>query len=528
MSGEQTQDTRYGQGSMAQSAALVMVMTIASGLLGVLRNSVIASRFGTGSDYAAYLAVFGLLDFIYRLVIGGALGSAFIPVFTAYLARRDEAGAWRLASTVLNIALVVVLAVAGIVALGAPLLVRYVVAPGFSPEQQALTVRLTRLLLIQPILLGVGGLAMAALNSFRRFLLTSLAPLVYNLGIIAGAYFLAPRWGIDGLVAGVWIGAGLYVPVLLPGLLLCRARYSFAWDWKEAGVREVGRLLLPRLLGAAAFQVNFIAINALATFSGALAVTAIGYAYQIFFYPLNILGISLATVAFPTFSALANEGRMEEFRRTVVRMLRLVFFLSLPAAALLLVLRRPVIALLYERGSFTPEDTAATAYALLFYMLGLTSGCVTEIVVRAFYALHDTRTPVAVGVGVVVLNIALGAGLRLAIGYAGLALSFTITNTLGPLALLFLLRRRVAGVVDRALLWSGLRSLGAAALAAGAGALLLPLAERLLPGGGFLVQLLRLALLTGAGGGLYLGAAFLLRSPEVREAWELVRRRVRA
>ena len=212
-------DTRYGSSSIARSAALVMTMTVVSGLLGVLRNSVIASRFGTSSDYAAYLEVVGLLAFIYRLVIGGALGSAFIPVFTAYLARKDEAGAWKLASVILNIALVVVLVVAGVVAWIAPWLVRFVVAPGFSPEQQALTVRLTRLLLIQPVLLGVGGLAMAALNSFRRFTLTALAPLAYNLGIITGAYFLAPRWGIDGLVAGVWIGSALYIPDLLPGLL---------------------------------------------------------------------------------------------------------------------------------------------------------------------------------------------------------------------------------------------------------------------------------------------------------------------
>jgi len=521
-------DLRYGRGGMARNTAIVMGMTVLSGLLGLLRESIIASRFGTGDDLAAYKLAYSIPDLIYVVIIGGALGTALIPVFTAYLARRDDAGAWRLASTILNLALVVVLVAAGLVFFLAPWLVAGVIAPGAAPAVQALTVRLTRILLLQPILLGVGGLAMAVLNAFRRFLLTALAPLVYNLSIIAGAYFLAPRWGIDGLIVGVLVGAALYLPVLLPGLVLCRARYAFSWDVREAGVREVGRLLLPRLLGQAVFQVNFIAIRSLATFSGSLGVTAIDYAYRLLYLPLNILGISIGTVAFPTFSALVNEGRMEDLRQTLARVLRVVFFLSLPAAALMLALRRPLVTLLFERGAFTTADTVATSAAFLWFIVGLTSGCVTEIAVRAFYALHDTRTPVVVGAIIVALNVGLGALLSWLLGYVGLAVSFTLTNTLEPLALMVLLRRRLERIEGRALLESGLRSLGAAAAAAGLVALLLPVVEGLLPGAGLAAQLLRLGGLALVGGGLYLGAALLLRSPEVREAWELVGRRGRS
>lgn len=521
-------DPRYGRGGMARNTVVVMVMTVASGLLGLLRESVLAARFGTGDAYAAYLAAFSIPDLVYLLVIGGALGSAFIPVFTAYLVRKDDAGAWRLASTVLNLALVVATALAGLTALLAPWLVRWLIAPGFSPEQQALTVRLTRLLLVQPILLGIGGLAMAALNAFRRFLLTSLAPLVYNLCIILGALLLSARWGIYGPVIGVLVGAALYLPVLLPGLLRSRMRYTFSWEWREAGVREVGRLLLPRMVGQAAFQVNFIAIKALASFSGSLGVTAINYAYRLLYLPLNILGISIGTVAFPTFSALVNEGRVDDMRQTLARVLRVVFFLSLPAAALMLVLRRPLVTLLFQRGAFTTADTAAASAAFLWFIVGLTSGCVTEIAVRAFYALHDTRTPVVVGAIVVALNVGLGALLSWLLGYVGLAVSFTVTNTLEPATLLILLRRRLERIEGRALLGSGLRSLGAAAAAAGLVALLLPVVEGLLPGAGLAAQLVRLALLTVLGGGFYVGAALLLRSPEVREAWELVGRRGRS
>ncbi|MGC9025603.1 MAG: murein biosynthesis integral membrane protein MurJ, partial [Chloroflexia bacterium] len=406
-------------------------------------------------------------------------------------------------------------------------LVRWIIASGYPEPQQALTVRLTRLLLLQPILLGIGGLAMAVLNAFRRFLLTSLAPLVYNLSIIAGAAFLGPRWGIDGLVAGVLIGAALYLPVLLPGLRLCRARYVFSLDWREAGVREVGRLLLPRILGQAAFQVNFVAITALASFPGSLAVTAINYAYRLLGFPLAILGVSLGTVAFPTLAALANQGQMEDFCRTLSRVVRVALFLALPAAALLLVLRLPLIRLLFERGEFGPESTLATAQAFCFFALGLPAACVTEILLRAFYALHDTRTPVAVGAAIVALNVALGAGLLQVLGFAGLALSFSFTNSLETGTLLFLLRRRLRRVEGKAILRSGLRSLTAAMLAAGATALLLWGSERHIPTSGVAVRALYLAFLALMGAGLYLALAALLHRSEVGEAWALLRRRIR-
>jgi putative peptidoglycan lipid II flippase len=505
-----------------------MAMTVASGLLGLLRESIFASRFSTGADMAAYKLAYSIPDLIYVVVVGGALGAAFIPVFTAYLARKDDAAAWRLASTALNLALVAVLIAAGLTFLLAPWLVPLLIAPGETPAVQSLTTQLTRILLIQPILLGLGGLAMAALNAFRRFLLTALAPIVYNLSVIAGAYFLAPYWGIYGVVTGVLAGAALYLPVLLPGLFLCRMRYTFSWDWREPGVREVGRLLLPRLLGQVAFQVNFIAIRALSSFSGSLGVTAIDYAYRLFYFPLNILGISLGTVVFPTFAALANESRADDFRQTLARVLRVIFFLSLPVAALMAVLRVPLITLLLEHKEFTAADTLATARPFLFFILGLTSGCVTEICVRAFYALHDTRTPVLVGAAVVALNIGLGALLSWLLGYVGLAISFTVTNTVEPATLLVLLRRRMGGFEGRALLQSGLRSLGAAVVAAVAVALILSLVEqRILPGASLGTQLVCLAGLALLGGALYLGAAVALRSPEVREAWELVARRAR-
>ncbi|MBN1485857.1 MAG: murein biosynthesis integral membrane protein MurJ [Chloroflexia bacterium] len=527
---EPLNDPRYAHGGMARHAAIVMTATVFSRLLGMLRQSVIGARFGTSDEFAAYAAAFGIPDTIYLLVIGGALASAFIPVFSAYLARRDDAGAWKLASRVLNLALLASLVAAGLAFLLAPLLVRWVVAPGFAPPLQALTVRLVRLLLLQPILLGLGGIGMAILNTFRRFLLPSLAPLVYNLSIIGGALFLAPRWGIDGLVAGVLIGAGLYVLVMLPGLRLCRMRYHFSWDWRGPGVREVGRLLAPRLLGQMAFQLNFIAIRALASFETqeSLAVGALEYAYRLLYLPLGILGVSLGTVSFPTLAEQANAGRMDAFRTTLNRVLRVVLFLSLPATTLLLVLRVPIVQLLFEREAFGPADTAATAQAFSFFVLELSAACLLEIVVRAFYALHDTRTPVIWGVVAVVGNVALGVVLRPALGFAGLALGFSLATIVQTAALLFLLWRRIEETRAGHLLQSGLRSLGAALLAAAAVWLSWPRIMALFGGPSLVSQLLRLGGAGLLGGGLYLALAALLRSPEIGEAWELLRRRNRA
>jgi putative peptidoglycan lipid II flippase len=517
-------DRRFGHGSMAKHAAIVMAMTVLSGLLGVLREVVFAHRFATSDAYAAYVTAFSLIDVIYALVIGGALGSAFIPVFTGYLVRRDDRGAWKMASTVLNLALLAALLLAGLVFVLAPWLIRWFVAPGFDAGQRALVVRLTRVLLLQPILLGIGGLAMAVLNAFRRFLLTSLAPLVYNLCIIAGALFLAPRWGIYGPVAGVLVGAGLYLPLLLPGLILCGMRYIPSLDWREPGVQEVARLLLPRLLGQALFQINLMAIKALASFRLSQGVATLWYAYRLFGLPLGILGVSLASVAFPTLAALANEGRQDDFRHTLSRLLRVTLFLALPLAALMMALRTSLVAFLFQHGAFTAADTRATAHVFLFFALGLPAACVTEIVLRSFYALHDTRTPVWVGTGIVTANIALGAGLLPLLGAAGLALAFSVTNTAEMGILLLLLRKRTAGLEEETLLRSAVRGTLAAALAGLAASIALPMLERLLPGASS-AELVQLAGAAATGAAVYLLVAVLVRSPEPAEAWAVLRRR---
>ena len=268
---------------------------------------IISARFGTSAEYDAYLAAFRVPDMIFYLVAGGALGSAFIPVFTGCLTRRQLTGAWRLFSAVSNLVLIVMTALAVMAAVIAPWLVSTILAPGFDPWQQTLTVELMRWMLISTVVFGVSGIIMGALNSFQHFLLPALAPILYNLSIILAAWFLAPHYGVYGLVIGVIVGAGLHLDVQLFGLWRYKARYYRTLGLNNPKVREVGRLMAPRVLGLAVVQINFWVNTLLASTLVSGSLSALNYAWLLMLLPQGIIAQGVATAAFPTFAAL--EGR---------------------------------------------------------------------------------------------------------------------------------------------------------------------------------------------------------------------------
>jgi putative peptidoglycan lipid II flippase len=458
---------------IARAAGLVMALFIASRVLGLAREIVIARQFGTSAELDAYLAAFRLPDLLFQLVAGGALGSAFIPTFTGHLAREDLAGAWRLTSAVINWVLLILTTLALLAAWGAPLLVARVVAPGFSPPQQALTAELMRLMLISTVVFGVSGVVMGALNARRHFLLPALAPIIYNLAIIGGALLLGPRWGVRGLAIGVVTGACGHLVVQLPELFRQGMNYHPILAPRDPGVREVARLMAPRALGLAAVQLNFLVNIILASSLTTGSIVALNYAFLLMLLPQGIFAQAVATAAFPTFSILVAQGAGAEMRRTFANTLRAVLYLSVPAAVGLVVLRRPLVALLLQRGAFTADSTAAVAWALLFYALGLVGHAAVEILARAFYALHDTKTPVAVGVAAMLGNVGLSlAFLQLfrAGGWAphgGLALANSVATTAEMAALLLLLRGRLGGLEGRDLAAATARiALGAALMGA--------------------------------------------------------------
>ena len=511
---------------IARAAGLVMALFVVSRALGLAREMVISGQFGTSGNLDAYLAAFRLPDLIFQIIAGGALGSAFIPTFASYLGRDDQQGAWRLASAVINLVLLLTAALSVLAAIAAPWLVAGLIAPGFNPEQQALTVRLMRIMLVTPAIFGVSGVVMGILNARQHFLLPAVAPILYNLGIIAGAIFLAPAMGVYGLALGVAVGAAGHLLVQVPGLIRHKLRYAPILGMHDPGVHEVGRLMVPRMVGLAAVQLNFLVNTTLASGLAAGSLAALNYAWLLMLLPQGVFAQAVATAAFPTFSLQVAQGQRDEMRASLAATLRAVLYLTVPAAAGLLVLRVPLTQLLFERGAFAADSTRLVAWALACYALGLPAHSLVEIVVRAFYALHDTKTPVGVGVAAMGLNVTLSLAsipIFKAAGWpahAGLALSNSLATTVEMAVLLWLIRRRLGGMEGRRLFRAAVRIVVCAAyMGATIGGLAWLLAGRSFPA--WLVAGLPVAV----GAVVYAGASLLLGGSELDSLWGMVRPR---
>ncbi len=522
--------------SLALNTMIVSGAFVISRALGLLREAVIAGQFGTGGQASAYAVAFGIPDTLFLLIIGGAVGSAFIPVFTELIGKGKEEQAWRLASTLINASVVLLSLGAIAMSFAAPALVATVIAPG-NEVDQGLVVELTRILLLSPLLMGLGGWAMGILNARQHFSLPAFAPIAYNLAIIFGALVFVPLFGmgIHGVAWGVVLGAALHFGVQVPGLVRAGMRYSLRLNVGDEGVKEVGKLLLPRIVGQAAFQANIVGAKSFATTVSASSVAAFNYAYLLMILPHGVFAMSLATVTFPTMAAQYAEGNLEGLRETLSRAIRVLVFLTLPSAVGMFVLRSEIVATLLQFGAFNAQSTRLVASALGYFALGLVAYSVVEVLTRAFYALHDTATPVGVAVLTVAMNLSLSGLLVFGLGWDqdGLALSLALTTTVEMVLLWLLLGRKLPGWRVSSL---GLPvSVGKSALASAAMAtallLLMPALGYLLghflqisPNGKLGAGLLTVAGV-GVGGAVYLGAAMLLRSEELGEALRVALRR---
>jgi putative peptidoglycan lipid II flippase len=448
---------------IARAAGTVMVALVLSNLTGLVRQILVADAFGTGGAIDAFNAANRVSETLFYLVAGGALASAFIPTFTSLLTKEERKGAWYLASSIFNLILVVISVAALLAAYFAPQIVRYVLAPGFadSPEVEALTISLLRLMLPSAVIFSISGLVMGILNSNQRFFIPALAPSMYQVGLIIGVLFLAPQMGIFGLAWGVLIGASLHLLLQIPLLFRLGGRYYLTLGLKSADVYEVARLMAPRLLGVAVVQLNFWINTRIASQHVQGSVTAIVLAFSLMLMPQAAIAQSIAIAALPTFSAQVARGKLDQMRSSLAGSLRGALLLSLPATVGLILLRRPLITLLYQRGAFTEFSTELVAWALLWYAVGLVGHSVVEITSRAFYALHDTKTPVFVGIVAMSLNVIfsyLFAGLFARFGWmphGGLALANSLATALEMIALLILMRGRLSGLNGREILRGG-------------------------------------------------------------------------
>ncbi|MEO6294642.1 MAG: murein biosynthesis integral membrane protein MurJ [Candidatus Limnocylindria bacterium] len=517
-------------GRVLVTASLILtVAALASRLLGWIRLLVIGSQFGASRELDAYFAAFRIPDAIFQLVVAGALSAALIPVFQGYRAHGQDEEAWRLASSVINLVLIALGVLSLLMAIFAPVLVP-IVTPGFDAPTTELTIRMTRVMLLSPVLIGMGAVVTGILNSYQQFTVPAIAPLLYNLAIIGAAIFLAPIMGVEGLAVGVAIGSMAHLVIQLPNLARVGQRYDLTIGLGHPGVRKVALLMGPRTLGLAAGQINFLVSTVLASGLPEGSLTAYNYAFQLSQIPVGVIGVSIAVALFPTLSSDAALGRIGEIRRQVAGAVRVLVFVAAPLTAIMIVLREPLTSVFYQYGLFSQSATERTASTLLFFAIGLVGHIVVHVLTRAFYAMQDTKTPVTWAIVAVAINVPLMAWLVGPMGVEGLALALSISAVIEVIGLLWSLRRRIESVDEGAIL----RSLGRAAVASFAAGLLMLGGLTLVQGslGGLLDnafgRLLALLVLSAAGGAIFLLVAAALRSPELQQLRGILRRRSRS
>lgn len=443
------------------AAVILAGASFASKILGLIRNHVLAGAFGAGDTLDAYYAAFRIPDAIFQFLVLGALSAGFIPVFIELMEKRGDQ--WKVTATILN-ALVIFLALFSFLfILFAPRLTP-LIAPGFSGEKLALTIQLARIMALGPIFLGISAVLSGVLQSYRRFVIYALAPLFYNAGIILGALWLVPIFGVPGLALGVVAGAMLHMAVQIPAARACGFRFSLNIDLKSEPVRRIAWLSVPRIAGLAVTQINFFAITLFASKLAAGSLSVFNLANDIQSVPIGLFAISLATAAFPSFSQFSARGEIDGFRRSFSSTARLILFLTIPFAVLLLLLRAQIVRVLLGSGEFDWTDTIATADALAFFSLSLFAQALLPLLTRAFYALKDTFSPLLAGACGVTVNILLALTFREPLGVAGLALAFSLASIINIIILWLMLRGRL-GSLDEASIIPSLLKISAAALA---------------------------------------------------------------
>ena len=520
--------------SLARAGLIVTGMFLVSRLLGYVRTIVFAAAFPDVAQLAPFFAAFRIPDFLFQLVAAGALSSALIPVIAGLFAKEEEARAWRVVSTVTTLMLSALLVLAALVLWFAPGLVA-VMTPGFDAGQLAETTDLTRIMVLSPLFLAAGAIATSVLNSRERFGAAALAPLVYNVAMIAGAVFLVPAFGVAGLAYGVVLGAIGHIVVQVPALLGIGARIRPLVDLRDDQARTALLLMVPRAIGLGATQIVFLVMTSLASTLGPTALPVFNFAFATLQIPIGVIGVPLGVVLLPSLSREAALGAGEGFTRLVTRGLALLGYVMVAIAALGMVVSGDVVRLLFGVAGLEPEVLDATAAALAIFLLGLTAHSLITVLARAFYALQDTATPVGAALVAVVANIVVANALVGPMGLNGLAAAIAISAWLETAVLVVLLMRRVPGIrPGMAHVWVVVAK---TVLVSAAGAAVAYLIDQALIGAwgaspGFLAVLVRLCLAAAAGGLVIVGGSLALRISElgtiVGVVVDLVRRRGRA
>jgi putative peptidoglycan lipid II flippase len=513
--------------SVVKAAGVIGVATFSSRILGFVRDMVLASLFGATPAADAFFVAYRIPNLLRELFAEGSMSSAFIPVFTEYQKLKSKQDAWELASAVFTTLLTIVtgLTIAGILAASG---IVWVLAPGFhdDPAKLGMTTLLTRIMFPYLIFISLAALAMGVLNSLRAFAAPAFSPVFFNIFIIGSALFVSPMMPepILGVAIGVVAGGAAQFAMQLPSLSLRGMLFRFRFEPGHPGVRRIGALMVPSLLGLSVTQINITVSTILASFFAG-GPTYLFYGMRLIQFPLGIFGVALATAILPTLSAQAARGALDELRTTLGFGLRMILFIIFPAMLGLILLRQPIVHLFFEHGTFTAHDTAETAVAVLCYSAGLWAFGGVRIIVSAFYSLQDTRTPAISAAIAVVANLVFSLLLMSSLGAAGLALATALAGMVNGGILIAVLHRRLSGVewasVGRSSLRVLIASIPLVAICAWTAS-----ADVWTHSGEWIEKSIMLCIAIGLSVSGYLGIHALLRSEEVDLVWGMVRKKM--
>ncbi|MBU4345598.1 MAG: murein biosynthesis integral membrane protein MurJ [Proteobacteria bacterium] len=514
---------------VTKAAGVVGAATLLSRLFGFIRDVVIAWFFGAGLSSDAFFVAFRIPNLLRRLFAEGSLSIAFIPVFTEYLTIKGRDEAFKLARAAIWLLSMVLAIVAVLGVLLSPVIIK-VIAPGFisSPEKFFLTVNLTRIMFPYIFFIGLVALCMGILNSLGHFAAPALAPVFLNIAMICSVFFISPYMSdpVTGLAIGVLIGGVLQLALQIPFLIKKGLYFLQRVKIFHPGLKRIGLLMLPAVFGAAVYQINILVSTLLASLLPEGSVSYLYYADRLVQFPLGIFAIATATAILPSLSRQASSGDLGAVKDTFAHAMKLVLFITIPSMVGLIILREPIVALLFKRGVFDSKATQLTAYALLYYGIGLWAFSGVRIVVSTFYALQDTRTPVRMAVISIIANIVLGIILMGPLAHGGLALATSLASMLNFGLLIRALKIKLGSLGLRSIAESACKSVLCAAIM---GAVVMVVSIFMIPSAEGSLHSLFFGLIgTIIIGFLFYGSfSFLIKSPEMEKLWGIIVKGIR-
>lgn len=444
-----------GENSVRGASIILMVTLTVSNLLGLIRDRFLTKNIAT-YDLDIYYASFRIPDLVFNFLILGAITSAFIPIFTDFIAKKNLKEGYRVTNSLINLAILFLIFAAIVLVILMPYIMPLVV-PSFDSYRMSEAIKYSRLMMITPIIFAISYIIGGVLNSFKRFVAYSMAPLFYNLAIILGAAFLAPKYGLSAVIYCVIGGAVLHLLVQIPSAIRLGYGWHAAFDWKSVSMKRIIRLMIPRTIGMGMNQIMLVVYTAIASTLTVGSISAFNLSNNIQTMPSVVFGTSFATAVFPTLTAKIALGDKKGFASYLNRSMRSIAFLLIPSSVIFILLRAQIIRLILGSGKFSWDDTRKTALTLGFFSISLLAQGLIPLLARAFYALKNTRTPMYISIVTVAASIGLGYPLARLFGVAGLALAFSIGSFINIFILYYYLRKIYPDIWNKTIILSFVR-----------------------------------------------------------------------